>query len=221
VSLSQLQVDVYPYHLASADRAAWVRYSESVHATWLNNSVNSFKETLLSALCGAGITPPTGKPHSPLARAGQQGKKEAATAAIAAANGDLKGTTSTKEAILSQFGKLLTANLIVRLANFTVWKVSTSKEKTDAKEFIMGKLAYAESFSFALHFSTKRARLKKRLSNVYSHAGYTVIFPPSQAPIGLRCGQRLARPNRKVPFSLDRTHAFLVTSFSLSIHSWP
>ena len=26
VSLSQLQVDFYPYHLASGDRAAWIRY---------------------------------------------------------------------------------------------------------------------------------------------------------------------------------------------------
>jgi hypothetical protein len=26
VSLSQLQVDFYPYHLAAGDRAAWIRY---------------------------------------------------------------------------------------------------------------------------------------------------------------------------------------------------
>ena len=33
VSLSQLQVDFYPYHLASGDRSAWIRYQVSV--PWL------------------------------------------------------------------------------------------------------------------------------------------------------------------------------------------
>jgi hypothetical protein len=30
VSLSQLQVDFYPYHLASGDRSAWIRYQVRV-----------------------------------------------------------------------------------------------------------------------------------------------------------------------------------------------
>lgn len=47
-----------------------------------------------------------------------------------------------RETILSQLKKLLTANLIVRLANFTFWKVSTSKEKKEAKEFISGESLY-------------------------------------------------------------------------------
>ncbi len=44
-----------------------------------------------------------------------------------------------REVILAQLRKLMTANLVVRLANFTFWKVSTSKEKKEAKEFISGR----------------------------------------------------------------------------------
>ena len=37
VSLSQLQVDCYPYHLATGDRSSWIRYNSesSVHTGML------------------------------------------------------------------------------------------------------------------------------------------------------------------------------------------
>ncbi len=57
-------------------------------------------------------------------------------------NGDVQNDANIKETILSQLKKLLTANLVVRLANFTFWKVSTSKEKKEAKEFIAGTRRY-------------------------------------------------------------------------------
>lgn len=50
ISLSKLQVDVYPYHLADSSRSTWIRYSESVHSTWLNNSIIAFQNSLLEAL---------------------------------------------------------------------------------------------------------------------------------------------------------------------------
>ena len=67
VSLSQLQVDLYPYHLAAGNRAAWIRYQEGVHATWLANSLAAFQNSLLDALVPGGGG---GGKHSPLARAG-------------------------------------------------------------------------------------------------------------------------------------------------------
>ena len=67
VSLSQLQVDLYPYHLAAGNRAAWIRYQEGVHATWLANSLAAFQNSLLDALVPGGGG---GAKHSPLARAG-------------------------------------------------------------------------------------------------------------------------------------------------------
>jgi hypothetical protein len=49
-----------------------------------------------------------------------------------------------KETIASQFLKLLTANLVVRLSNFSMWKVSTSTGKVAPQEFISGKSNYVE-----------------------------------------------------------------------------
>ena len=50
--------------------------------------------------------------------------------------------SAIKESILSQFKKLLTTNLVVRLNNFSMWKVSTSKGKAPPKEFISGRASY-------------------------------------------------------------------------------
>ncbi len=62
VSLSQLKLDFYPYHLAAGNRSAWICYQESVHATWLSNSVMAFESDLLEAVAN------DKKSHSPLAR---------------------------------------------------------------------------------------------------------------------------------------------------------
>lgn len=58
-------------------------------------------------------------------------------------NGDVRGNSNDganiamRESILTQFRKLLTANLVVRLSNFSMWKVSTTT-KSSPKEFISG-----------------------------------------------------------------------------------
>ena len=53
----------------------------------------------------------------------------------------LKETEQLKETINAQFKKLLTANLVVRLSNFSMWKVSTSAGKVAPQEFITGERA--------------------------------------------------------------------------------
>ena len=47
--------------------------------------------------------------------------------------------SEVKNALLSQLQKLMTTNLVVRLNNFSMWKVSTSNAKSAPKEFISGK----------------------------------------------------------------------------------
>ena len=73
VSLSQLQVDCYPYHLASAagDRSSWIRYTPgSVHPVWLENSLRSFKTSLIEAAnTTLSLNASTSKAHTPLYRA--------------------------------------------------------------------------------------------------------------------------------------------------------
>ena len=73
MSLSQLQVDCYPYHLASAagDRSSWIRYTPgSVHPVWLENSLRSFKTSLIEAAnTTLSLNASTSKAHTPLYRA--------------------------------------------------------------------------------------------------------------------------------------------------------
>ena len=66
VSLSQLQVDFYPYHLACGDRSMWIRYSpeHSVHTGWLENSLRQFQTTLLDSVAS------NKGGHAPLSRSG-------------------------------------------------------------------------------------------------------------------------------------------------------
>ena len=50
-----------------------------------------------------------------------------------------KSDSNVADVLVTQFRKLMTTNLVVRLNNFTMWKVSTSKVKMAPKEFLSGK----------------------------------------------------------------------------------
>ena len=77
VSLSQLQLDFYPYHLAIGDRSTWIRYQPetTVHTGWLENSLKQFQTTLLESIKDISSNggnrggPPS---HAPLSRTGLQ-----------------------------------------------------------------------------------------------------------------------------------------------------
>ena len=47
--------------------------------------------------------------------------------------------SNVADVMVAQFRKLMTTNLVVRLNNFTMWKVSTAKVKTSPREFLSGK----------------------------------------------------------------------------------
>lgn len=66
------QVDYYPYHLAIGDRTHWPKFrdSNSPHAHWLSQSLNAFRNRLLSLL---EMVSPSANHHSPLSRANNVG----------------------------------------------------------------------------------------------------------------------------------------------------
>jgi hypothetical protein len=147
VSLSQLQLDFYPYHLASGDRSAWIRYQQdtSVHTGWLEDSLKHFQTTLLDsvAVCEAAVNTfsnnasgrgGAGHGHAPLSRANVAAQLPPSISLPSNIN---KGDNIT-DVLVTQFRKLMTTNFVVRLNNFTMWKVSTSKVKTSPKEFLSG-----------------------------------------------------------------------------------
>ena len=143
VSLSKLQLDFYPYHLACGDRSMWIRYSPetSVHTGWLETSLKQFQTSLLDSIASK-----QGLGHAPLSRS--SGMKNSSLPFSPKNEQD----SNTADLLMSQFRKLMTTNLVVRLNNFTLWKVSTSKVKSAPKEFLAGKeeKSYLLSFFFPL-----------------------------------------------------------------------
>ena len=138
VSFSELQMDFYPYHVINVpnDRESWIRYTpESVHSSWLDQSLAQFQSALMEAAMSTDEFSSSKPHHTPLSRSNakqptssnlvDQSKKETL-------NGEFRN------ALLSKYQKLMTTNLIVRLKDFAMWKVSISKGKTAPKEFLSG-----------------------------------------------------------------------------------
>ncbi|KAK7068837.1 N-terminal region of Chorein or VPS13 [Halocaridina rubra] len=63
VTVSQLELDFYPYHLASGDRTHWVKYTECAISQWAQAALAEFKTKLVDTLNSSRSS------HTPLARA--------------------------------------------------------------------------------------------------------------------------------------------------------
>jgi len=131
VSLSKLQVDYYPYHLARGDRKHWVRYTEaSPHRTWMNANLASFDTRLLDVLL-------SGRNHTPLSRAGKP------TVAAASAGGQTqrgdREDDGIRDIVVKQLSRLMTENFVVRLFDLTVYCVSTTSHSgAKLREMVKG-----------------------------------------------------------------------------------
>lgn len=132
ISIQGFQVDYYPYHLAKANRTHWPKYKASVPpAMWLEQSLNNFKETLLT------LSNPNRAPtHAPLERTPNP------------LNGNQSGASTPTQTpmpspmrkhVLDNISKLMTSCVIVRMEDFTLYRVTTSGKKQMPKEFISGK----------------------------------------------------------------------------------
>lgn len=133
ISIQGFQVDYYPYHLAKANRVHWPKYKEASvpPAMWLEQSLNNFKESLLTL--SNPNRPPT---HAPLERTpnplnGSQsgGSTPTLTSQI---------SSPMRKHVLDNFSKLMTSCVIVRIEDFTLYRVTTSGKKQMPKEFISG-----------------------------------------------------------------------------------
>ncbi|KAG8230510.1 hypothetical protein J437_LFUL010030, partial [Ladona fulva] len=106
IELRHFQVDFYPYHRAIGDRKHWPAYREGVHTRWLQQSLSSFRATFLDL-----------------------GTKKPGTSRTPSGN-------VVKNHVLSQLSNLMTTCIILRIENFTLYRVTTSKKKSKPREFI-------------------------------------------------------------------------------------
>ena len=143
VSFSELQVDFYPYHVINVpdDRDSWIRYSSgSVHASWLEQSLALFQSALMEAAMATDAFSSSKVQHTPLSRSNAKQSAPNNGAQITPMEQNRKDNSNgeVRNALLGQFHKLMTTNLIVRLKDFAMWKVSISKGKTAPQEFLSG-----------------------------------------------------------------------------------
>ncbi|XP_068141521.1 bridge-like lipid transfer protein family member 3B isoform X2 [Drosophila tropicalis] len=166
VSVTAFQVDYYPYHLAKSDRSHWAKYKEAsvAPALWLKESLNAFREAVLnlsqpnrSAMMHAPLE--RSVPASPImlsasmlssqhpvTGAGSSGSSTPTAAAAAAASSTgsagSAGSTSTHSQVqqhrstLDNLAKLMSSCVILRIEDFTLYRVTTSGKKQMPKEFV-------------------------------------------------------------------------------------
>ncbi|XP_047027376.1 UHRF1-binding protein 1-like isoform X5 [Helicoverpa zea] len=140
VTLVSMQADLFPYHKASDDRRHWRGYREAAtpHSQWLSQALSSFCTTLLESLDPRPLTP-SSKPSQPEKpeEVLSNGIKHKPASQHSASNAPSTNTTTsqaspTRTRILQQLGKLMTTCLVLRIDDFTVYKVSTGSKSREA-----------------------------------------------------------------------------------------
>ncbi|XP_012350116.1 UHRF1-binding protein 1 isoform X3 [Apis florea] len=151
ISLVSFQIDYYPYHLAMADRKHWAKYKENAtpHSQWLQQSLSSFRSQFMD-LIDSGRTQ-----HSPLIRSqgnitvnntkgtGENLEKNNQSQNVNTTTHEQKKSqhpsgNPVKNYILEQLAKLMTTCIIIRIDDFTLYKVTTTSRNPIPKEFVTG-----------------------------------------------------------------------------------
>ncbi|XP_026736263.1 UHRF1-binding protein 1-like isoform X1 [Trichoplusia ni] len=139
VTLVSMQADLFPYHKASDDRRHWRGYREAAtpHTQWLSQALTSFCTTLLESLDPRPLTPSSKSSQADKAdEPVSNGIKHKPAPAHSASNAPSTNTTTsqaspTRTRILQQLGKLMTTCLVLRIDDFTVYKVSTGSKSRE------------------------------------------------------------------------------------------
>lgn len=134
ISIQGFQVDYYPYHLAKANRTNWAKYKEAnvPPMIWLDQSLNSFRESLLTL--SNPNRPPT---HAPLERASNAQNTNGFNSGSSTPN-HTPSPSPMKKHVLDNLAKLMTSCVVLRVEDFTLYRVTTSGKKSMPKEFISG-----------------------------------------------------------------------------------
>jgi hypothetical protein len=128
ISVHGFQIDYYPYHLAKANRVHWPKYKESsIPSMWLEQSLNNFKESLLTL-----SNPNRQATHSPLERTPIN------VNGASSQNFSNQNQSPIKMHVMDKLAKLMTSCVILRIEDFTLYRVTTSGKKSMPKEFISG-----------------------------------------------------------------------------------
>lgn len=218
ISLQHFQVDYYPYHLAIGDRKHWPKYKEaaSSHTEWLQQALQSFRNSFLDLIEGNRAV------HTPLSRSsfpdGGNDPSKANGTAFGAQNNDFGGLPEQENArrssqpqspqvnpvknyVISQLAKLMTSCVILRIEDFTLYRVTTTKRKQMPKDFISG--------------DKDRYSLPEEVKTV--HAEFTYYYYPGDIPFPLPPPKFYVQLN-PIQIYLDVMSLLWANSFALNLH---
>ncbi|SPP81936.1 UHRF1-binding protein 1 isoform X3 [Drosophila guanche] len=224
VSVTAFQVDYYPYHLAKSDRSHWAKYKEAsvAPALWLKESLNAFREAVLNL-----SQPNRPATHAPLERStpaspvmlnpsllgsqlGGSASNGSSTPTAAAAAGAGSGSASASSQMsqaaqqrqtLENLAKLMSSCVILRIEDFTLYRVTTSGKKAMPKEFVSGD---KDRYSFPAEMPI-------------IHAEYTYFYYPGDFVFPLPPSKIFVHVN-PIQVHFDLGSILWLNSFGLNLH---
>ncbi|XP_055635192.1 bridge-like lipid transfer protein family member 3B [Toxorhynchites rutilus septentrionalis] len=218
ISVQGFQVDYYPYHLAKADRSHWPKYKEASipPALWLQQSLNTFRESVLNL--AQANKPPV---HPSLERTTNLGQHPQAAQRNAGASGpnasgstpntpgpQSASTSPVKKHVLDNLAKLMSVCVILKIEEFTLYRVTTGGNKQMPKEFIT-------ALSKRKKGDRDRYSLPPEMPTV--HAEFTYFYYPGDSVFPLPPSKAFIHIN-PVLINFDLDSCLWFSSFMLNLH---
>ncbi|EFN69653.1 UHRF1-binding protein 1-like [Camponotus floridanus] len=223
ISLVKFQIDYYPYHLAMADRKHWAKYKENAtpHSQWLQQSLSSFRSQFMD-LIDSGRTQ-----HSPLTRSqgnvtasGMKGSGEHLEKNNQSQNPNVTSSEQKKSQhpsgnpvknyVLEQLAKLMTTCIIIRIDDFTLYKVTTTSRNPIPKEFITAQARKK-------HTPGDRDRFSLPEDVTILHAEFTYYYYPGDITFPLPPPKFYVQLN-PIQINFDVCSCLWFNSFALNLH---
>ncbi|XP_020805988.1 UHRF1-binding protein 1 isoform X3 [Drosophila serrata] len=231
VSVTAFQVDYYPYHLAKSDRSHWAKYKEAsvAPALWLKESLNAFREavlnlsqpnrpamhaplerstpaspvmlnpSMLSSQHGAGSFSNGSSTPTAAGLAGGSGASGIGSGS-GSANSQLS-QAAQQRSTLENLAKLMSSCVILRIEDFTLYRVTTSGKKAMPKEFVSGD---KDRYSFPAEMPI-------------IHAEYTYFYYPGDFVFPLPPSKVFVHVN-PIQMHFDLSSILWLNSFGLNLH---
>ncbi|XP_026823553.1 UHRF1-binding protein 1 isoform X2 [Ooceraea biroi] len=224
ISLVKFQIDYYPYHLAMADRKHWAKYKENAtpHSQWLQQSLSTFRSQFMD-LIDSGRT----QQHSPLTRSqgtvtgsGTKGSRENLEKSNQSQNPNVTPSEQKKSQhpsgnpvknyVLEQLAKLMTTCIIIRIDDFTLYKVTTTSRNPLPKEFITAQTRKK-------HMPGDRDRFSLPEDVTILHAEFTYYYYPGDITFPLPPPKFYVQLN-PIQLNFDVCSCLWFNSFALNLY---
>lgn len=133
ICVKRFQVDYFPYHVAKATRKHWPKYNATVpHVMWQEQAYAAFKSKLMDLIDKNKMQ------HTPLTRTSKDSPNIDQKRPQPQSNSP-PSQKDLKRGVEGLFAKLMMTCVVMRIEDFTLYKVTTSGKKQALKEFVAGR----------------------------------------------------------------------------------